>query len=292
MDAKIPLKRDSESLSLHPLTPDMKDLRNVSSSWDSLAQSDAMGAVLTGKEWNESEFYASGERQVEVILKLLESQGISLATNAALDFGCGLGRLSFALCKRFESVTGIDISKEMIKRATSSPLNPENLKLIQSERNDLRFIEENSQDFVLSLIVLQHIPTRIAKAYIGEFLRVTKPGGIIVFQAITKVTGLKKSTQQSFWEGKPLNWDSPSLPKLIYRATCRFARWIPRKIVSHRLACYLKKRSGAPIMQMNPISLRSLSKTINAHGGTLLLSVEDGAAGSDFESRTFIVRKR
>ncbi|MDQ8180443.1 class I SAM-dependent methyltransferase [Pelagicoccus sp. SDUM812005] len=269
----------------------MNGLRNVSSSWNSMAQQNAMEAVLTGAEWDERKFYASGEHEVNDILKLVNSQAGDLKTGEALDFGCGLGRLSFALCQHFEKVTGIDISKEMIEQATQSSRKPSNLQLTRSERNDLQGFEDNAFDFVLSLIVLQHIPQKVAKNYIREFLRVARPGGVIVFQAISKATGLKESTKQKFWADKPLNWDNPSLPKLIYRASFRFMRWVPRKILNHKLRYFLKKIAGKPVMQMNPIPRRSIEKAIRKSGGTLLYSAEDGRAGPDFESILFLVRK-
>jgi SAM-dependent methyltransferase len=37
-------------------------------------------------------------------------------------------------------------------------------------------------DMVYSWLVLQHMPRQLALGYISEFARVTKPGGVMVFQ--------------------------------------------------------------------------------------------------------------
>ena len=53
---------------------------------------------------------------------------------------------------------------------------------VVNQRRDLSLIQSRSVTFVYSDIVLQHLPPDLASAYIQEFLRVTAPGGIIVFQ--------------------------------------------------------------------------------------------------------------
>jgi len=270
----------------------MKALKNVSSSWDSLAKDDAMDAVLTGSKSDESEFYATGERDVNAIIASLNAICPNLQKREALDFGCGLGRLTFPLADHFGKVVGVDISEEMLKQAAANQRKPRNVDLLHNDKEILQPFAKNSFDFVLSLIVLQHVPRRLSLKYISEFLRITRPGGTILFQAVTQATGLKASTQHDHWKGKPLNWDSPSLPKLIYRASCRVLRWIPRKLTSHRMACYLKLRKGETIMQMNPIPRRIIERAIAKGGGEVLDAREDKRAGSDFESIQFIVRKK
>ena len=48
---------------------------------------------------------------------------------------------------------------------------------------DLRRFQAGSFDFVHSCLVLQHIPPDVSIRYIAEFLRVVRPGGLVVFQA-------------------------------------------------------------------------------------------------------------
>ncbi len=50
-------------------------------------------------------------------MKYLKDKGINYNDTLALDFGCGIGRLTQLLCKFFKKCIGVDISKEMIKLA-------------------------------------------------------------------------------------------------------------------------------------------------------------------------------
>lgn len=111
----------------------------------------------------------------------MASCGLGPGNNGrALDFGCGVGRLSKALHFYFEEVCGVDISEEMVRLAREFA--PE-CTFIFNQRNDLNVFQTDSFDFVYSGRVLQHQRSKeTAKCYIAEFIRVIKPRGIIVFQ--------------------------------------------------------------------------------------------------------------
>ena len=89
--------------------------------------------------------------------------------NSALDFGCGPGRLSQALCTKFDSVTGVDISASMIKKADSLNRFPDSCKYLVNSTDDLSQLPSNNFDFVLSFITLQHISPIYTLNYIKEF---------------------------------------------------------------------------------------------------------------------------
>jgi ubiquinone/menaquinone biosynthesis C-methylase UbiE len=80
-------------------------------------------------------------------------------------------------------VTGVDISPTMIERAR---LLPQRFKgrseFLVNGRPDLRLFPDDRFDLVFSKIVLQHNEPRVTLAYLREFVRVTRPGGMIVFQ--------------------------------------------------------------------------------------------------------------
>ena len=276
----------------------MDSLGEVKSSWNRFAESDAMGAVMTGEEWDEDAFYRTGLDDIEALMSETRDLYPDLQLNDALDFGCGLGRLAFGLARHFKTVTGIDISSEMIERAASNSRVPENVSFVLNEDDHLQRLESKAYDFVLSLIVLQHMPRKFAKGYIVEFLRVARPGGLVVFQFPTRKRKRSK-TKLSLWEGKPLNWDRPSLPKLCYRAFMRGLRWIPRWIVhsihQSETWCWLyytwQRRIGNAVMQMNTMSVASVKRLVRKNGGVVLDAREDARAGDDYESHAFFVRK-
>ena len=151
--------------------------------WEDLAQLDPLWAILSDNRkqfgrWNKEEFFASGEREIASVMNLCEISGEH--NGKVLDFGCGVGRLSRALLQYFPEVYGVDVSTEMIRLAKEYTPSCE---FILNRKDDLSLFQDDFFDFVYSNIVLQHQRTKdIARAYITEFLRVTKPGGKVVFQ--------------------------------------------------------------------------------------------------------------
>jgi SAM-dependent methyltransferase len=100
----------------------------------------------------------------------------------AVDFGCGVGRLSQALARRFEKVIGIDVAESMIRQAIELNHFPERCQYIQNVTPDLSILPDACVDFVYSSITLQHLVPALAAGYIREFFRTVRPGGSVVFQ--------------------------------------------------------------------------------------------------------------
>lgn len=112
----------------------------------------------------------------------------SWSKKSALDFGCGIGRNVDNLSKLADwtTVDGCDISSENIKRANDflKTVIPENkFKLYTTTGVDLKPIGSDRYDFVMSTIVLQHIPVRsIRVSLMKDIYRVMKVGGLFSFQ--------------------------------------------------------------------------------------------------------------
>jgi ubiquinone/menaquinone biosynthesis C-methylase UbiE len=123
---------------------------------------------------------ASGQAEIDVALGRLEQLGICPGRSAALDFGCGVGRLTAALSEYFDSVTGVDISSSMLDRARTLLAGLPACKVLHNARPDLGLFPDASFDLVYSSLVLQHMPRALACAYLAEFVRVTRPGGAVV----------------------------------------------------------------------------------------------------------------
>jgi ubiquinone/menaquinone biosynthesis C-methylase UbiE len=105
---------------------------------------------------------------------------IDIRLGRALDFGCGLGRLTQALTDWFGKVEGVDISSEMILRARS--YDPRlRCSFHHNPDGDLSLFKARTFDFVYSMIVLQHMPQDMQHGYVREFFRVLKPGGVAMF---------------------------------------------------------------------------------------------------------------
>lgn len=108
-----------------------------------------------------------------------------MSPGRALDFGCGVGRLTQVLVTRFDHCDGVDIAASMIAEARRINRFGERVDYHVNARPDLSLFESGSLDFVLSFIVLQHMEPHYAAYYLREFVRVLKVGGVTVFQLPT-----------------------------------------------------------------------------------------------------------
>jgi ubiquinone/menaquinone biosynthesis C-methylase UbiE len=116
-------------------------------------------------------------------MEYLRSLGLSpLKTDAALDFGCGVGRLTGALSQYFDKCCGVDISPTMIQLAKDFHGNNPRCSFWLNEVDDLRRFPDGYFGFIYTSITLQHIPVRYVQKYLLDLVRVLKAGGIFVFQ--------------------------------------------------------------------------------------------------------------
>lgn len=95
----------------------------------------------------------------------------------ALEFGAGTGLLSLLLKDRFDSVTMLDSSREMVRimreKLYSQEIRHMNALLFDLEKDDL----EGSFDVIYSQMVFHHVmdPVRMLE----KFFRLLKPGGFL-----------------------------------------------------------------------------------------------------------------
>jgi trans-aconitate methyltransferase len=160
-------------------------LEQLKNDWESLAERDALNAILTDESksaggWDISEFMATGEIEIDTVMRHLAGLRCTPDFNGtALDFGCGVGRLTQAMAGRFASCIGIDISAQMIRKADSFNHYAHCRYMVNTDVH-LPFTDE-SFTFLYSNIVLQHVPSRFATEYLREFVRVLSEGGVLVF---------------------------------------------------------------------------------------------------------------
>jgi SAM-dependent methyltransferase len=165
------------------------NLDEASRNWTSLGEVDPLWVVLTdptkkNNRWSEAEFFATGMAEIAGIFQRLQAAGLVPASGRALDFGCGVGRLTQALAARFETVDGVDISASMIRHAEKFNRFPGRAKYHLNVRPDLATFPAGQYDFIGSVIALQHTPPQFQRGYLADFLRLLKPGGCAFFQTI------------------------------------------------------------------------------------------------------------
>jgi glycosyltransferase involved in cell wall biosynthesis/SAM-dependent methyltransferase len=164
-----------------------KIAHKIQESWDWFGKNDPFWAALTHQDkkngaWSEAEFFETGRQAIRAIIDRMAAHCTPLKYGKALDFGCGPGRLTQALAEYFQEVHGVDIAPSMITKARELNQYGDRCIYHLNDTPDLGLFDTNTFDMVCSWVVLQHIPKQLALAYIAEFVRIIKPGGVIVFE--------------------------------------------------------------------------------------------------------------
>jgi SAM-dependent methyltransferase len=156
--------------------------------WNELARFDSCWAILSDPhkksgKWDLREFLATGEAEISWLMREIAELGYSLPRNRALDFGCGVGRLTRQISKHFDQCIGVDISDEMIRRAREINSDQERCEFVLNVSAGLEQFPAKMVDLVYTSIVLQHVTNEAAILnYVSEFIRILRPGGLLVMQ--------------------------------------------------------------------------------------------------------------
>ncbi len=162
------------------------DINELKVNWDQLGRLDAFGNIITDPErkgkWSKEDFFNSGKEEIASLMDYIDSIGVSFSKSKALDFGCGVGRLTQALSGYFTECWGVDIAPSMIALAKRYNKYGKRCRYFINDADNLSIFPDGTFDFIYSNIVLQHMRPEYSKNYIIDFLRLIRPGGLIVFQ--------------------------------------------------------------------------------------------------------------
>ena len=250
------------------------DLEDVRTTWENIGRDDPFWGVLSwqGTEdgrWDLDEFYGLGEKDIAAFFEEARVVGAEPRREAALDFGCGVGRLSRALATRFTTVHGVDISAPMVEQAQ---------RLVGAEFANCTFQVSTSErlpyaagsfDLVVSNLVLQHMPPRLAQRYVGEFLRVLARDGVAIVQVPSE------QRQGASSRNPVVRFAMNALP----------SKWREE----------IMRRRGVPgprDLPMHGIPRSKMLRGIERRGGQVVACIEDGAAGQNWRSFHYIVRRQ
>jgi len=183
------MKELAQSYVFHLQSGFAMNIKQLKKRWDSFGKTDPLWAINTwphkkGKQWQLDEFLRTGEADIAWVMNNIRSLGINLRGSRALDFGCGVGRLTQALANHFEEVCGVDVAPSMIRLAKKYNPHGEKCKFYVNDRADLRLFDDATSEFIYTILTLQHKEPQYAKAYLKEFLRLLVPQGILVFQIL------------------------------------------------------------------------------------------------------------
>jgi ubiquinone/menaquinone biosynthesis C-methylase UbiE len=166
--------------------------------WEELGTLDPLWAVVTspGRQfggWDTDAFFATGAREVDAVMQTAERLGYPRAHERALDFGCGVGRLTRVLARHFDQCYGIDISESMVTKARELNSDVANCHFMVSDGQDLSVFQDRYFDMVYTFLVLMHLPSEaLIEHYITELVRVLRPSGLLVFQVLTDLSLRRK----------------------------------------------------------------------------------------------------
>lgn len=147
-----------------------------------LSYSEFRAGVLD--EEAKQKFFASGVEVVDNFIAHAEKAYGPLRYGTALDYGCGVGRLTRRLAERFQRVIGVDISSEMLEEARRNLSEYGNVTLEQAGSESTTPL-----DFVLSKIVFQHIPSGEGFRILERLATRLSPGGVGILDLPVRYTG-------------------------------------------------------------------------------------------------------
>jgi ubiquinone/menaquinone biosynthesis C-methylase UbiE len=168
----------------------VRSLAELRHNWDGFARTDPFWSILSDsntrdRQWDETAFFESGAEDVSRLLAHCQIIRLPIDLSApALDFGCGVGRLTQALASHFAPCTGVDISPVMIELANQYNRFPDTCRYVVNNASVLAEHPNNHFGFICCLLVLQHMKTELADSYLREMIRVLRPGGVLVSQIL------------------------------------------------------------------------------------------------------------
>jgi len=159
------------------------DPRDTDGDWEEIGRLNPYFGVLTDPKFRtenltdqaRTEFFLTGQAEVRRELKLLKRRFTDFAPTSALDFGCGVGRLTQALGAVTGDAVGVDVSGPMLVEARRQASDT------VAFSHDL---PDRSFDWLMSLIVFQHIPPERGYDLLKALIERLAPGGCVTLQFV------------------------------------------------------------------------------------------------------------
>lgn len=181
--------------------------------WQFWAEREPYFAVLTHPEYLAGNldddaieaFFATGTGQAGAVVSALARRfGIDPAGAAALDFGCGVGRVTYGLSRHCRRVIGLDVAPAMLELARRHSRRagaPTDFRL-----TDDFLANPEPYDLLHSTLVFQHIRPRKGLELLERLADGLAPGGCVAVQIPTASTKTRLHRTSS--------WLSRRLPAL------------------------------------------------------------------------------
>ena len=231
-------------------------ITNTDAVWEWFGENQPYFGVLVDPKYRHEQldeqakrdFFDTGKAHVEFVLQTIKEHfDNNFTIKRALDFGCGVGRLTIPLSTACEQVVGIDASRSMLQEATKNAkeMGAENIEFFLADDN-FSTLGGQSFDFINSFIVFQHIPLQRGYHLLRRLLSLLREDGI----------GVLHFTYSTPRPGCAFTLKSRS-------GFVSYLRY--RSFVVNGLINFAQGRSFAtplPIMQMNEYNLSTVHKLL------------------------------
>lgn len=231
------------------------DIRELQRNWDEFGKVDPFWAILTDSDkkdgkWNINDFFETGVKLINDVLNQIVSMGIKVPKGKALDFGCGVGRLTQALAGHFDRVCGVDIAPSMIALAKEYNRYGDKCNYYLNSADNLKLFPDNSFDFIVSFITLQHMQSMYSKNYIKEFLRVLALHGLLIFQLPSELRNTIPNNKENLRQ--------------------KIKRLMPTSLLNLRHRSKNGKQLQQPVMEMYCIKRDDIVEFLEGNGAKIL----------------------
>ncbi|MCX7097052.1 MAG: class I SAM-dependent methyltransferase [Methylococcales bacterium] len=224
--------------------------------WEKWGERDSYYGVLRDEKFRshnltdevKTAFFDTGRGQLQYMLAVIRQHlAADFTPKKMLDFGCGTGRLVIPLAELGGHVLGVDVSDSMLKEAIKNCDEHAlaNVSFLKSDDNLSALVGQF--DFIVSIIVFQHIPVERGRLIFSKLLEHLEEGGVCAIQ----LTYAKARFKDSYGLEPPIK---KSLKK-VHKQT---KRWFPVPDP--------KANRRDPEMQMNAYNTNELLFLIQSAG--------------------------
>ena len=145
------------------------------SAWQALYNCSA-----TKQSWKRAHRWSYSDEVAQRTIDDIRNKLCLQSAQRILEVGCGCGIVCNSLLRDGQKAVGLDLSEELLRRASDFGVNQRKVALVAAEATRLPLCDA-SFDRVLCYSVFQCFPSkRYAKWVLEELMRVCQPGGIIL----------------------------------------------------------------------------------------------------------------
>ncbi len=188
--------------------------------WTQLGRAEPHWSVITDARYkaaafaaNEAQFVAHGQQDESRLAAAMSRAGLDPARyQTCFELGCGVGRITAWLARRFPQVIGADISTAHLAVARADLAGRANVALRHIPT--LAALQALPPfDVFYSYIVLQHNPPPVIAAILAQVLGRLAPGGIGFFQLPVWIPGYRFRIAEYLAETRPEAMEMHMLPQ-------------------------------------------------------------------------------